>query len=285
VQGQNLYFGAEIGVLPFDAVINNAINHAQVVQTAGSSTYNGLQVTATKRYSQGVYLRAAYTWAHEIDDSAGDFAPSANNALLPANSHDLRQERGNGAQDVRQALVLSFTAELPFGKGKSILSSGFLGKALEGWMLSGIARFQGGFPYDIFQFRDSQGTGLGGEERPDYNPKATPVPVGNPRIQTGPNPGFVSPAPFGSIGTLRRNTFRVPYTNNWDLAISKNTHLTDRLNLEFRAEAYNAFNRVQFGPPVNLIDFPTFGQSFSEVHRPDSTTGARQMQFALKLNF
>ena len=285
VQGQNLYFGQELGILPFDAVMNNAILHAQVIQTAGNSTYNALQATVTKRYARGMYLRGAYTWSHEIDDAAGDFGPSANNAILPANSHDLRQERGNGAQDTRQALVMDFTADLPLGTGKSIWSRGVWGKVLEGWTLAGIVRFQGGFPYDIFGFRDSQGTALTGGERPDYNPHGNTATVRNTRTQTGPNPGLFRPAAFGSIGNLHRNTFRVPYTNNWDAALSKNTHLGERLNLEFRAEAYNVFNRVQFGPPVNFIDSPTFGQSFVEVARPDGTTGARQMQFGLKLKF
>lgn len=286
VQGFLLYFGQEFGALPFDAVNNNAIFHAQVLQTAASSTYNALQATVTKRYSQGLYLHGAYTWSHEIDDAAGDFGPSANNALLPANSHDLKQERGNGAQDVRQALVVDFTEDIPLGRGHSLLNRGIVGKALEGWEFSGVARFQGGFPYDIFMFRDSQGTGLGGTERPNYNPNGTPVPVLDPRTQTGPNVGLFSPAPFGRVGNLRRNTFRVPYTNNWDAALSKNTHLTERVALEFRAEVYNLFNRVQFAPPSDFIDFgPFFGQSSSEVLRPDGTTGARQMQVALKLNF
>lgn len=286
VQGFALLFGQELGALPFDAVNNNAIFAAQTIQTAASSTYNALQATVTKRYAHGLYLHGAYAWSHEIDDAGGDFGPSANNALLPANSHDLRQERGNGAQDVRQALVLDFTQELPFGHGKAFMNHGLAGKVLEGWSLSGIARFQGGFPYDIFMFRDSQGTGFNGLQRPNFNPHGTLVPPLVPRTQTGPNVGLFSPAPFGTVGNLGRNTFRVPYTNNWDMVLSKNTHLTERVALEFRAEVYNLFNRVQFTPPSNFIDFGAFfGQSAGEVLRPDGTTGARQMQLALKLNF
>jgi hypothetical protein len=301
VQGTNLYFGAEtpgpnstptnfVPLLPFDAVSNNAIVDATTLQTGASSTYHALQATVTKRYSQGVYLQGAYTWSHEIDDAAGNFAPSIDNALFAANNFDLRQERGNGAQDVRQALVLDFTAELPAGRGKPFLNHGFVGKTLEGWTFSGIARFQGGFPYDIFEFRDSEGTAANFSERPNYNPHGTLVPVLRARTQVGPNPGLFSDAPFGSVGNLGRNTFRVPYTNNWDTALSKNTHLSERLALEFRAEAYNLFNRVQLAAPpfffTNIDEAgPFFGQSVSEVGRPDATTGARQMQFALKLNF
>jgi len=286
VQGNNLYFGAEQGILPFDAVNNNAIDHAQVIQTGSSSTYNAMQATVTKRYSHGVFIQGAYTWSHEIDDAAGPFAPSANNVIFPPNSHDLRQERGNGAQDVRHALVIAFTTDLPFGKGTSRLNHGFVGKALEGWTFAGIVRFQGGFPYDIFEFRDSQGTGVGGQERPDYNRQGTLVPVLNARTQTGPNVGLFTPAAFGTVGSLHRNVFRVPGTNNSDVSLIKHTRLTERFSVDFRAEAYNLFNRVQFSPPLDFVDFGQFfGQSFSQVGRPDGTTGARQMQLALKLNF
>jgi hypothetical protein len=297
VQGNNLYFGAEtpgplstatnfVPLLPFDAVNNNAIDHAQVIQTGASSTYNALQATVTKRYSNGVFIQGAYTWSHEIDDAAGPFAPSANNVIFPPNSHDLRQERGNGAQDVRHVLVIDFTADLPFGRGTSRLNHGLIGKALEGWTFAGIVRFQGGFPYDIFELRDSQGTGIGGQQRPDYNRQGTPIPVLNQRTQTGPNAGLFSSAAFGTVGNLHRNVFRVPGINNSDVSLIKHTRLTERVSMDFRAEAYNLFNRVQFTPPFNLIDFPSFfGQSFGEVGRPDGTTGARQMQLALKLNF
>jgi hypothetical protein len=63
-------------------------------------------------------------------------------------------------------------------------------------------------------------------------------------------------------------------------------HLSERVNLHFRAESYNLFNRVWFGPPGNFTSNPgTFGQSTSEVKQPDLTTGSRQIQFGMKLSF
>jgi hypothetical protein len=291
VQGfNNLFFGAELGTLPFDAVKNNAIGHAQVLQAEGSSTYNALQTTVTRRFSNGMFFQGAYTWSHEIDDSAGAFGPSVENAILPANSFRLKRERGNGAQDVRQALSLNYTAELPLGDGKARLNKGFAGKALEGWSLSGIAHVSGGFPYDIFTVVDTDGTGGFGTTRPNFNPNATPVPVPSTQIPSartliGPNPGFFSPAPFGSPGNLPRNFFRFPGVNNWDMVLTKITRLNERYRLELRTEVFNVFNRVQFSPGGDFIESSTFGQSFSQVGRPDGTTGARQIQMALKLNF
>jgi Carboxypeptidase regulatory-like domain len=290
VQGFNLYFGKEFGLLPFDAVQNNAIFHAQVVQAEANSTYNALQTTVTKRFSHGIFIQGAYTWSHEIDDAGGDFSPSINNALVPANSFRLKLERGNGAQDIRHALSLNYTVELPFGAGKPRLNKRFVGKALEGWSVSGITHISGGFPYDIFTFVDTDGNG-GELTRPNYNPNAKPVPVPSANIPsartlTGPNPGLFSVPAFGGPGNLPRNFFRVPGVNNWDMVLTKNTRISERLALEFRGEVFNVFNRVQFSPPSDFIDFPTtISQSFSEVQRPDGTTGARQIQLALKLKF
>ncbi len=70
------------------------------------------------------------------------------------------------------------------------------------------------------------------------------------------------------------------------MSLQKSLNLSERVNLRFRAESYNLFNRTEFGQPGNLTFDPgTFGQSTSEVKRPDLTTGARQVQFGMKLSF
>jgi len=74
--------------------------------------------------------------------------------------------------------------------------------------------------------------------------------------------------------------------NSWDMVLQKSVSLSERFKLEFRTESYNLFNRVQFGQPDNLIsDTQSFGQSNTQVRRPDLTTGARQIQFGVKLSF
>jgi hypothetical protein len=101
-----------------------------------------------------------------------------------------------------------------------------------------------------------------------------------------PGASFFPDALFGRGGDLGRNHFRGPGINNWDVVLQKATQISERLSLEFRTEAYNLFNRVQFGQPGNLTSDPgTFGQSTSEVRRADETSGARQIQFGLRLRF
>ena len=284
LQFNNLYLGAEIGLLPFDAVNNNAFLHAEVFNNQAASIYHALQANLSKRMGNGLTMQAAYTWAHAIDDSSDPLVPTTGNQGFPRDSLDLAQERGNSDYDVRQRLVLNYTWDLPLGQGRAYLASGFVSRIVAGLQLSGVTTFSGGLPYDIYTPFDTAHTGQ--PQRPDYNPGATPAPVSNPRTQTGPNIAFFSPAAWGSAGNLGRNHFYGPGTNNWDMVLQKNIGLTERVNLEFRVESYNLFNRVQFTQPDNQTgDTSTFGQSLSEVHRPDITTGARQVQLGMKLSF
>jgi hypothetical protein len=284
LQFNNLWFGAETGSLPFDAVNNNAFLHAEVFNNASSSIYHALQANVTKRMSHGFTFQAAYTWAHAIDNSSDPLTPSVGNQGFPRNSLNLAAERGNSDFDVRRRLVINYAWSLPIGRGHDHLAEGLAGKIFEGWEVAGITTFSGGLPYDIFTALDTAHTGQ--QQRVDYNPAGTLLPVGNPRTQTGPNLGLFSNPAWGSAGNLGRNHFYGPGVNNWDMVLQKTLSLSERVNLQFRAENYNVFNRAQFGQPGNLIsDQGTFGQSTSEVRRLDLTTGARQIQFGMKLTF
>ena len=91
---------------------------------------------------------------------------------------------------------------------------------------------------------------------------------------------------LGSAGDLGRNHYRGPGFDKWDMVLQRTLSFSERVNLQFRAESYNVFNRAQFGQPGNLTSNPgTFGQSTFEVRQPDLTTGARQIQFGMKLSF
>ena len=284
LQFNNLYFGAESGVLPFDAVNNNAFLHTAFFTGAASSIYHALQMNITKRLSRGLAIQAAYTWSHAIDTSSDPLVPTAGNQEFPRNSFDLSAERGNSDFDVRQRLVLNYMWEIPVGRGHSHLADGGVGKILEGWQLAGITTFSSGLPFDIFTDLDT--AHVGEIQRPDFNPTALPLPLSNSRAQTGPNLALFPDPPFGRGGNLGRNRFRGPGINNWDMVLQKTIRISERLGLEFRTEAYNLLNRVQFNQPGNRTSDPgTFGQSTSEVRRADGTSGARQVQFGMKFKF
>ena len=148
-----------------------------------------------------------------------------------------------------------------------------------------MSTFQSGHPFDIYSSRDSEYTGL--SNRPDLvgNPS---IPSGSPSNQVGPPITAFAVQPFGRPGNLGRNTFTGPRYYDTDVNLLKNFGITERINLQFRAEAYNVFNRIQFDNPGTAATPSLAGhlrQSLATLTQPDGTTSARQIQLALKLRF
>jgi hypothetical protein len=285
VQGEALYVGAQLGLLPFNAVNNSAAFHSNEVSSIANSNYNALQTTISRQFSHGMSFQANYTWAHAIDDASDAFLPQEGQTVFPANSNELKREKGNSSFDVRNRAVINFIAELPYGRGKDRLNRGIVGRVLEGWSWSGIATLQSGFPFEIFAPGiDSDGTGA--TQRASFSTTPTVEPVTASVTQTGPNLGLFTFPLFGGPGNVHRNTFYGPSYKNFDMVIAKNTKITERFNVEFRSEYYNLFNHPNFQQPDGFItDGALFGQSSLEVGRNDGTTGARQLQFGMKLHF
>jgi hypothetical protein len=271
---------------------NQVFLEPSVIKSIGNGTYNALQSVFTRQFSHGLQFQAAYTYSHAIDDASDPLSAVADNRNLPRNSFNLKEDRGSSDYDLRHRLILNYVFELPFGKGHAHFNRGFASRVLGGWEVSGLSTFQSGRPFDIYSSLDSEYTGL--TNRPDLvgNPS---IPAGSLRTQTGPPITAFAVQPFGRPGNLGRNTFTGPRYYDTDLSLVKNTHLTERLNLQFRAECFNVLNRVQFAQPGdtgnqntwgnNLSSTGTFDQSLMTVTQPDGTTSARQIQLALKLVF
>jgi len=257
-----------------------------VVKSVGNSTYNGLQMMVRRQFSRGVQFQASYTWSHAIDDAADPLVATGGNRNIARNSFNLREERGSSDYDLRHRLIVNYVFQLPFGPGHARLNHGVASRVLGGWELSGVSTFQSGHPFDIYSGRDSEYTGL--TNRPDLV-RDPSIPANAPRNQTGPPVTAFATQPFGRPGNLGRNTFTGPTYYDTDLNLIKDTRISETVNLQFRAECYNVFNRVQFDVPgssSNTIASPgTFGQSLSTIVQPDGTTSARQIQLALKLIF
>ncbi|HXA56418.1 MAG TPA: TonB-dependent receptor [Candidatus Acidoferrum sp.] len=284
VRGSNVYFGKERGLLPFDAVDNNAFYHANLNSSIAFSAYNGLQTSIAKKTASGLFFEASYTWAHSVDDSGDPLQPQPEELIYPANSFDLKAERGNSGFDVTNRLVANYGLNLPVGRGAARLNNRAVGRLLEGWTVSGITTLQTGFPFDVISLVDSQATGT--TQRADYNPHGSLVPVISSLTQTGPNVGLFSEPPYGRGGNSGRNRFRGPGVDQWNLVLAKTTHVNERVSFELRTECYNLFNHPDFGQPIYIIeDGPFFGQSLNESQQNDGTTGARQLQVGLKLHF
>ncbi len=284
ISGGSLRILPELG-LP-QVTGNTAFSEPIVTRSIGNGTYNALQTVFHKQFSRGFQFQAAYTWSHAIDDAADPLVAPGGNRNIARNSFNLKEERGTSDYDLRHRLIVNYVYEFPFGPGRRYLNGGFLGRVVGGWQLAGLSTFQSGHPFDIYSSRDSEYTGL--SNRPDLIGDPS-IPSGAPRNQVGPEIAAFAVQPFGRPGNLGRNVFTGPRYYDTDVNLSKNFAINERFNLQFRAECYNLFNRIQFENPDtagDTISSPgTFGQALATVTQPDGTTSARQIQLALKLRF
>ncbi|MBL8211117.1 MAG: TonB-dependent receptor [Bryobacterales bacterium] len=210
-------------------------------ETSGNSVYHSLQASATRRFSRGFSLQGSYTWSKSLD-----------NNVTPLNSYaDSRMERALSAFDRTHVLVLSYVYELPFLKS----NTGFAGKVLGGWQLSGISRFESGNPLTITVPGDRAGVG-GGAQRPDL---LGPITREKQQLRWFNTSVFGTPA-LGTFGNAGRSLVRGPGINNWDVSFSKRTNVTERLALQFRAEFFNLFNHTQWAGVGTGVGAATFGQ-------------------------
>lgn len=302
VTKQNLFSGFVPGQpnqssLPFNAVTHNALDQPFYNRSVGNSIYNALQVKITRRFTHGLEVQGAYTWAHGIDDSNDPLNPAAGNRGFPRNSRALFEERGNSDNDVRHIGVINYIWEVPLGTGRAYLGHGFVGKVFEGFQMSGITSLQTGHPFDVFSNTDSERTGLSNRADLGGNPFvsgdiAANAAVNGNKAFFGSSSAFSEPA-YGRPGNIGRNHFYGPAYVNFDTSISKKMKLGERLGLETRIEVFNLFNHPQFTNPGsdlpnalgNRLRSPIFGQIISTLTRSDGTTSARQMQVAMKLTF
>ena len=299
LQFNALYYGAEIGALPFDAVNNNAFLHTFTDQTSGHSWYNGLQAQVTERAFHGLQVQLSYTWAHAMDDSSDPLNTTAGNGNYPIDSYALYREKGNSGFDVRQRAVMNFVYQPRIGRGTGLFNHGLAGRVFEGWEIGGIAQWQTGTPYDITGPLDTLHTGLADRATVVNAPALKQIPStgkisSNGGVFTGfnaaafnPDDGSI-PIPFGIPSNTVRNNWYGPGGNRWDVNFAKTTSLTENVKLQLRFEFYNLFNRTWFRKPDNTLAATatgTFSYSTSTVTLPDSTTSARQMQVAAKLTF
>ena len=290
VSGILLYEGAEFGVLPFNAVRNNALLQPALNMSTANAYYNGLQLKVTHRMSHGLYIQGAYTWSHASDDANDPIDPAAGNRSFPRNSRDPHADYGNSDNDIRHIGVINYDYEFPIGKGRSYLNTGAVGKILEGMSLQGITTIQSGHPFDIFTTTDSQRTGV--SQRADlvgdpFSPGTndTNGPNNNAKVWFNNPDAFTAPEINGQPGTIGKNQFHGPNFVNFDMVWAKDMTFKDRIGAQLRVECFNVFNHPHFVNPNNGIPSSFFGLITGTSSRSDGTTSARQFQVALKVSF
>jgi len=273
-------------------------------ESGSNSIYNALWVSATQKTAHGLQFNASYTYSHSIDDV------SRNDAGIQAqNSNDIFLSRGSSDFDARHRFVANAIYDLPF-KGNRLVN---------GWEIAPVFTWQTGNPFNLVAFNSSSFNGVGSTIT--LNASGPIHTSGNPLGQWISNPNVlsvpctlqtsnvtsktVSPTcvpgtlTFGNVG---RNSVYGPGFTNMDLSLVKNTKISERLNLQIRADAFDVLNHPNYGQPGTSGGFlaaseqPSFaanpGNQFSSFSTIGSTrfpTGdsgsSRQLQFAVKLQF
>ena len=255
--------------------------------TEGNSSYNALETDVTHRLSRGLQIRANYTWSKNLDmNSALTGAQANNQAQMVLNRNDLRRDWGPSALNVTSQSSISGSYELPFGHGKHWLntSAGLMSKLTSGWQLDGIATLLSGFPLTPLVGSNRSGDGdIRNPDRPSLNPTFTgPLLLRTPNQWFDPN-AFILPTP-GTYGNVGRGTLTGPGLADLDLSMLKNTAVSERYSLQFRAEFFNSLNRANFGTP-NPTVFANGAINASAGVITTTATPSRQIQFGLKLIF
>jgi outer membrane receptor protein involved in Fe transport len=302
----------------YDPDSTNSI-YGQLLQfkNVGVANYNALQVDVTKRYANSsvgnVFYTFTYTWSHELDNVSGF---RQRNSQVPY--YDENYFWASGDTDVRQVLTFSGGWDLPFDRlwdtGPKLLT--------KGWSLYPILTWRTGFPLDVTAglFATNTDPGPAGDGDPNLvhadliSPNVATYNAHNQQTINGNtgnyffNPNAFTAAPLVALdgiaqtnaaalagqfteGSLGRNAFRGPGDVNLDLALAKHfKFFEDKLDAEFRMDAFNVFNHVNFGnlnppactagecSPITNINSPEFGQV-------TTTLGPRVVQVALHVRF
>ena len=255
-----------------------------------SSKYNSLQLTWNRRASNGLQFGVSYTFAHSYDNGSNyrDVVPD---------TYDTSWLWGPSEFDAHHTLVFNYLYPLPFFRQQS----GFVGKTLGGWQISGITQFQTGLPCSVAGGNDYAGVGLDSNFGCGVNGQYWVV-NGDPKIigTFGPNgqwfatknpdgsPIFTQPSP-GTFNTQHvRDIIFQPGFENWNMGLFKKINVTERLDLQFRAEAFNVWNHPNWcgasgcSGTTNIGLNPTSAATFGKVLTKASE---RNLQLSLRAEF
>jgi hypothetical protein len=283
-------------------VLNNRVNSSTIPGSnvvaygtmtddlvSGHSSYHGLQTSVSHPLSHDVQMQFNYTFSKCMDEnsvSSGQELRSSNPS--GTNPYNQRLNRGRCGFDVTHAVRLNGLIQLPF-TGNRVVS---------GWHLAPIFQYSTGSPFDITEgITNWDGLGV---NRPSIIPGCDPM-AGARRSAQWFNPACFTLQPIGTLGNFGRNVLNVPSTVNVDLGIIKDTTITERFRLQYRAEFFNILNHTNLGAPTATGNFTLNSACVAAGAAPASCTSipstqgvitdpnpgalSREIQFGLKLLF
>ena len=267
------------GVRPYRALSANspispgaALGNITVNESIGNSSYQALWVTVDKHLSRNLQFNGSYQWSKSIDLNSRNFQ-----GLVVQDSYNVRNDRGLSDFDARHRLVFYGIYDLPLHGNRLV----------EGWEFSLIQTLQSGNPV-TFRTSNTALTGvqtvrasITGPVLAGYTPASNGSATFVGYLQN-PSVFFDQGNAFGNLG---RNVVIGPGFANLDFSLVKNTKITERFNVQLRADAFDLLNQTNFGQPGTTVRTAQFGLINSTRFPTGDAGSSRQLQLALKLRF
>jgi len=255
-------------------------NNFNYITSRGMLRYDGLQLHAEKKTSHGVYFLANYTYSKAFTNGLSQNLGSAKGVLYYPLAVYPKEDKALSDTDLTHNFTFSSIYELPFGKGRALLSNSnnFVSAIVSGWETSLIERLRTGFPLFFSVASNQSGTAVGNRPIMTCNPAMSTS--GALTVSEFFNTACLAAPPVGVLSQTPRSIGFGPGLANTDFSVVRNIPLSwENTSLQFRAEFFNLFNTPQFDQPNTTFGNANFGKIISTVNNP------RQIQFALKLVF
>jgi hypothetical protein len=250
------------------------VSTINLLEDTARSWYDASYVNVRRRYSHGLSFLANYTLAKNLSN-APDFRSPMDESTIPQNNLNLNLEKGPGC-DVRHRFALSSVYDIPAFRRQEVVRL-----ITEDWHLSTIYQVQSGMPLTISVFGDTANSGTVLGENP-IRANVTGKLVFGPGTRTAAewfNPAAFAAPPAFTYGNVGRNSVYGPPLQTMDFALARSFRITERANFQFRAEAFNALNKVNLGTPNRFVNTPQFGTITMAM------TPGREIQLSGRISF
>jgi hypothetical protein len=273
--------------VPVATSLPNPYLTAATTYVGYNNSYNALLVDLKKSISHGLRARANYTWAKNLDiGSEPGGAESSNSPPQVEQPFNPHADWGPSGADIRHAVSVSGSYDLPFGKGREYANNlnGIGDHVIGSWQLNTIASLQSGLPFTVLANQNRSGDGdTSNPDRPAYNPNFT-GPIITHQWQQWFNPNAFALPAAGTWGNVSKNNLRGPGLAEWDMSLFKDNAITEKMKLQLRAEFFNILNHTNFNFPNRAV-FSGSSVSPSAGLITSTTTSSRQIQFGAKILF
>ena len=248
----------------------------------GTAKYDSLQTKLERRFSNGVQVNLAYTWGHSRGYTSESSGAAPNRVGIPW-MYDLNY--GRTSQDIRHNFQANWVAELPFGAGKPYANSGIAKHILGGWQFNGLISRYSGRPFTV----TDSGNTLNAPGSSQFGDCVSePIRLG----ETGLTSHYYDISSFARVpsaerrfGTCGINNLSGPALFNMDAGIFRKFQLSERVDLQFRAEMFNVTNTPHFREPRNGVNASNFMRVDRILNTGREGIDERTFRFGLRLGW